>query len=257
MSKNKENVGTERCGICNCNLHRSGDYAKPSTKGRSHRTKHHYVAERFYGRSLNRKGTKRKPIFYQDPWSLNTKTGVFCYECHEELLHNPVLLPEDIGRFRELVIARRLDESHKTKSRELIAGRIKLFHSVIEVGLNHLLNCERVFPPVKTVDNKLDIEAYRSQIEEICRARRVHSLEIFGSAAAGTFDVQRSDIDFLATFLELGPGEHADAYFGLIEDLEKLFGRKVDLVSPDCIKNPFLLKSVNESRKLVYKVDAA
>jgi predicted nucleotidyltransferase len=199
----------------------------------------------------------RKPIFSKPPWIIEQNTGVFCYDCHEELLHNPVLLPEDIEKFAALVKTLRLDEETKPQSRELIAGRIKLFHLVIEAGLKHLLNCERIYSPVKTVNNTLDFEAYRREVEEICRNRSVKCLELFGSAADGSFNNQRSDIDFLVTFLELGPGQHADAYFGLIEDFERLFGRRVDLVSPDCIKNPFLLKCVNESRKLVYKVDAA
>lgn len=32
----------ERCSICGCKVHRNGDYAKPSVKGRSHATRHHY-----------------------------------------------------------------------------------------------------------------------------------------------------------------------------------------------------------------------
>ncbi len=60
---------------------------------------------------------------------------MFCYECHEELLHNPVLLPEDITHFAELVRIRCLSEEQKTGDRSKIAGRIALFHEVIELGL--------------------------------------------------------------------------------------------------------------------------
>jgi hypothetical protein len=66
---------------------------------------------------------------------LEGKTEVFCYECHEELLHNPVFLPEDIDRLRALVIARRLSESTKDENRDKMAGRIKLLHEVIAAGL--------------------------------------------------------------------------------------------------------------------------
>jgi hypothetical protein len=41
----------ETCAICGCEIHRNGDYAKPTVKGRSHATRYHFVAERFYGRS--------------------------------------------------------------------------------------------------------------------------------------------------------------------------------------------------------------
>jgi hypothetical protein len=73
------------------------------------------------------------------PWDHERKTGVFCYECHEELLHNPVLLPQDVERFAELVKLRRLSERNKGAQRHRIAGRIRLFHEVIDRGLDVLL----------------------------------------------------------------------------------------------------------------------
>jgi len=130
---------SETCAICGCRLHRCGEYAKPSIKGRSHATKHHYVAERFFGRSKNRPGTQHEKIFDKCPWSREGETGLFCYECHEELLHNPVFLPEDIRRLSELVKLRGLPEDFKTENRENIAERIKLLHEVISKGLQEAL----------------------------------------------------------------------------------------------------------------------
>jgi hypothetical protein len=109
-------------------------------EGRSHATSHHYVAERFFGRSTNRRGTKTEGMFPSCPWGHEGQSVVFCYECHEELVHNPVLLPEDISRFAELVKQRGLSEETKTESREPIAGRVVLFHEVIARGLASLLN---------------------------------------------------------------------------------------------------------------------
>lgn len=128
----------ETCQICSCKLHRDGEYAKPTTKGRSHATKHHYVAERFFGRSNNRRQTKREAIFNTCPWREEGGTAIFCYECHEELLHNPVFLPADVLAFFELVKARKLDETDKTEDRDKMAGRIKLLHEVIQNGLKAL-----------------------------------------------------------------------------------------------------------------------
>ena len=125
----------EYCEICGCQLHRTaGTYARPSVKGRSHATGHHYVPKRFFGHSKNRAETVAG-IFKECPWNAEGKTGVFCYECHEELLHNPVLLPEDIGCFRALVECRGLSESTKPGERDKIAGRIQLLHEVIANGL--------------------------------------------------------------------------------------------------------------------------
>jgi hypothetical protein len=132
---------TEFCAICGCKLHRTrGTYALPTILGRSHATKHHYVPERFYGISKNRKGAIREGTFKQDPWGMNKQSEVFCYDCHEELIHNPVLLPEDILQFKKLVNLRGLNETEKTNNREKLGGRIILFNDVIKAGLATLLN---------------------------------------------------------------------------------------------------------------------
>jgi hypothetical protein len=96
------------------------------------------VAERFFGRSNNRRGTQRARAFEECPWGFEGQTAVFCYDCHEELLHNPIFLPVDISRFADLVKERRLDEDRKTESRDKIAGRIKLLHEIIQRGLKEL-----------------------------------------------------------------------------------------------------------------------
>jgi hypothetical protein len=130
---------TERCAICGCELHRTqGTYARPTVEGRSHASKHHFVAERFFGRSSNRRGTQRHRVFEECPWSVEGQTTVFCYDCHEELLHNPVFLPVDIARLAGLVRERLLDEDRKTESKDKIAGRIELLHEIIQLGLKGL-----------------------------------------------------------------------------------------------------------------------
>lgn len=129
----------ERCAICNCVLHRTaGTYARPTPEGRSHATKHHFVAERFFGRSSNRRGTLTEGVFQTCPWDHEGETAVFCYECHEELLHNPVLLQEDINRLAYLVKQRGLNEEEKTADRSKLGGRIKLLHEALARGLQSL-----------------------------------------------------------------------------------------------------------------------
>ncbi len=86
----------------------------------------------------------------------------------------------------------------------------------------------------------------------LCRQHRVRRLEVFGSAADGTFDPERSDMDFLVEFFPLEPGERYECYFGMWEGLKALFGRKVDLVEPRAMRNPYFIRRANESRRLVY-----
>lgn len=97
-----------------------------------------------------------------------------------------------------------------------------------------------------------EVEEQAKVIEDLCRRYQVRRLELFGSAAAGGFDPRSSDLDFLVEFKELEPDECADAYFGLLEELQKLFRRNVDLVVARAVKNPYLLESIQRSRALLY-----
>ncbi len=135
-------MGLTKCAICGCSIHRGGKYAVPTIEGRSHATRHHYVAKRFLRRS-DSKGKPHKPIFENCPWGLEGRKEVFCYECHEELLHNPVLLPTDVKRFAELVKLKGLNENRKNESKDKIAKRIELLHVVIEKGIKAQLVVEK------------------------------------------------------------------------------------------------------------------
>ncbi len=129
----------EHCAICNCRLHRRGRYAEPTPEGRAHATAHHVVPERFFGRSRNRRGTQRDRLFPRCPWGYERRTALLCYDCHEELVHNPVFLPEDLAAFKELALSRGLSETRKSASRKKLARRVILLHEVIALGLQSLL----------------------------------------------------------------------------------------------------------------------
>jgi uncharacterized protein len=96
------------------------------------------------------------------------------------------------------------------------------------------------------------LEQHGSELAELCQRHRVRTLEIFGSGVDGTFDPTRSDLDFLVEFLPLESGQHADAYFGLLQGLEDLFQRKIDLVMPRAVTNRYFLDSINRNRRLLY-----
>jgi hypothetical protein len=96
------------------------------------------------------------------------------------------------------------------------------------------------------------VENNRDAIEALCRKYFVRRLEVFGSAATGEFDPARSDVDFLVEFQRSPAMNRADQYFGLLEELQKLFAVRVDLVTPRASRNPYFIKSVNETRKLLY-----
>lgn len=97
-----------------------------------------------------------------------------------------------------------------------------------------------------------NIARHREEICDLCRRFRVRRLELFGSAVGDRFDPERSDFDFLVEFEPLREGEHADAYFGLLESLESIFSRHVDLVMIRAIRNPYFLEAISPTRTLLY-----
>ena len=93
---------------------------------------------------------------------------------------------------------------------------------------------------------------HREDIARLCRAHGVERLEVFGSAADGRFDPARSDFDFIVSFSPEGQTNIAHNFFGLADALESLLGRHVDLLSDQPIRNPYLRKTVNASRRELY-----
>jgi predicted nucleotidyltransferase len=96
------------------------------------------------------------------------------------------------------------------------------------------------------------VEENLDKLIELCRRFQVRRIELFGSATGDHFDPDASDLDFLVTFEEMEPNQYADAYFGLLEGLQKLFDRPIDLVMTSAIKNPYFLSEVEKSRTLLY-----
>ena len=45
---------------------------------------------------------------------------------------------------------------------------------------------------------------------------------------------------------------YADRYLGFAEELERLFGRSVDLITEQSIRNPYFRREVEATRQLVY-----
>jgi uncharacterized protein len=97
-----------------------------------------------------------------------------------------------------------------------------------------------------------DLARHQAELERLCRTYHVRRLELFGSAATGQDRPGESDLDFLVEFEPLSPGPYARAYFGLLAALEDLFGRPIDLVAPESIENPYLRRSIDESKVLIF-----
>ena len=94
------------------------------------------------------------------------------------------------------------------------------------------------------------------EIRRLCRDYHVTKLTVFGSAVRGTFDPQRSDLDFVVAFeWHDDPLERGRRYLHLWKGLKRLFNRNIDLLEITTIKNPYLAESISLTQQSLY--DAA
>ena len=97
---------------------------------------------------------------------------------------------------------------------------------------------------MKTAD-RLSFDVWA--VEEFCRRRRIRRLALFGSVLRRDFR-PGSDVDVLVEF-ERGhtPGL---AFFEMEEELSRLFGRKVDLNTPQFLSTRFRNRVQSEAEVL-------
>ena len=93
---------------------------------------------------------------------------------------------------------------------------------------------------------KLDREA----LAEFCRKWRVRELSLFGSAVRDDFGPE-SDLDFLVSF-DPGTPLDIDWLLDMKEQLETLFGRPVDLVEKEALRNPWRKYEILRTRVVIY-----
>jgi predicted nucleotidyltransferase len=91
----------------------------------------------------------------------------------------------------------------------------------------------------------------KAEIAALCKRHGIVRLELFGSAATGKFDPETSDLDFI---IDLGKYDAhiARRFIDFANDMERLFGRPVDLLMYGPIKNPYLKMSVDRARELIF-----
>lgn len=96
------------------------------------------------------------------------------------------------------------------------------------------------------------IEARTEEVRRLCDRYGVQRLYLFGSAVALQDDSDAHDLDFLVEFTPEAIAQYSNAYFGLLEDLQMLFGKPVDLVVESAIRNQWFLESVHKTRTPLY-----
>lgn len=90
----------------------------------------------------------------------------------------------------------------------------------------------------------------------ICKRHHVKALWVFGSAAGVGIDGNRfgpeSDVDLLVQFEKEYVSADPFGLFYLIDDLEAIFHRKVDVVERDAMRNPYFIEAVEQQKRLLY-----
>lgn len=91
------------------------------------------------------------------------------------------------------------------------------------------------------------------ELIELCRQFNVKRLEIFGSATTEAFRRESSDLDFVVDFGDQPLGPWGGLFLDFANALEALFGRHIDLIMPQSIRNPYFRQAIDASRQLVYE----
>jgi predicted nucleotidyltransferase len=86
----------------------------------------------------------------------------------------------------------------------------------------------------------------------LCNAHHVDKIYAFGSSITDRFNPNTSDIDLVVKVDIADPADRGDALLSLWDKLEALFKRKVDLLTDESIKNPYLRANIDRTKKLIY-----
>ena len=92
----------------------------------------------------------------------------------------------------------------------------------------------------------------RTEFYHLCHKHNVKYMYAFGSSTANGVDKKTSDIDLIVELEVPDPVERGEKLMSLWDELENLFNRKVDLLTDGSIRNPYLRKSIESSKILIY-----
>lgn len=90
----------------------------------------------------------------------------------------------------------------------------------------------------------------RDAMAAFCKKWRIRELSLFGSALRRDFRPE-SDLDFLVTF-EAGTSLDISDLLEMKEELELRFGRSVDIVEKEALRNPWRIKEILSGREVIY-----
>lgn len=98
------------------------------------------------------------------------------------------------------------------------------------------------------------ISTKKKELEAICIRLGIVRLYVFGSVTSENDFTEDSDLDFLISFDDkMSPEEYAANYFLLHEQLNRLFQRKIDVITDRSLSNPYFIQSLDNQKVLIYE----
>lgn len=101
---------------------------------------------------------------------------------------------------------------------------------------------------IKMIYHGIDISEIR--LAELCRKWKVKELSLFGSILRDDFGAD-SDVDVLVVFQPDAPWSMWDL-MDMKAELEAFFGRSVDLVEKEALRNPWRKRQILSTYEVVY-----
>lgn len=96
------------------------------------------------------------------------------------------------------------------------------------------------------------IQPYLPAVIELFKIHKITKAYLFGSVLTDQFN-DSSDIDFLVSIQEkLDPVDAGEHLWDLTYQLEDLLHRKVDVLTERSLKNPYFIKTLNETKLSIY-----
>ncbi len=88
------------------------------------------------------------------------------------------------------------------------------------------------------------------KIGDFCLKWKIAEMALFGSVLSDEFHPD-SDVDVLVSFKD-NAGWGLFDFVDMIDELQAIFGRKVDLVEKDSLRNPFRRQAILAGNEVIY-----
>jgi predicted nucleotidyltransferase len=103
---------------------------------------------------------------------------------------------------------------------------------------------------IVTVHGKIKIKLPKKEINDFCLKWKISEMALFGSVLSDEFRPD-SDIDIMVSFKDEAGWGLFD-FVDMIDELKAIFGRKVDLVEKDSLRNPFRRQTILAGNEVIY-----